>query len=200
MFAYLQVKNHLNYKPFRCPQCSYQSCEQSKARRHIEHVHSISGDSLISEVEENIKQRIMEMKAKCFPMLGHGEAYRNNLSGSNSNVNSPQQLMVENNSSPEDDSSMDMDAISNSGLDESLGANSTSYKCQMCKELIPMESMAQHVRMHVGKPYKCAICRMRFWTEEKLENHVRGFHPGRNVEEVCGLQVAAAAEAYCDEV
>lgn len=163
-------------------------------------------------------------------MLGHGEAYKNNLSGSNSNDGSPQQLLIDNSSpeGPDDDSSMDVDAISDSGLrnsdsglrnsdsvprnsDSGLrnsdsefgirdGANSTAYKCQMCKELIPLESVTHHVRMHVGKPYKCAVCRMRFWTEDKLENHVRGFHPGRNVEEVCGLQVAAAAEAYSDEV
>lgn len=42
--AFTDVKNHLNYKPYRCPYCKYQSCEQSKARRHVEHVHNVSGD------------------------------------------------------------------------------------------------------------------------------------------------------------
>lgn len=58
------VKNHLNYKPYRCPFCRYMSCEQSKARRHTEHVHSVSGDMVEIHAEEGIKERIAEMKVR----------------------------------------------------------------------------------------------------------------------------------------
>ncbi|KRX51166.1 Zinc finger protein 64 [Trichinella murrelli] len=67
----IHVKNHLNYKPYRCPYCRYMSCEQSKARRHVEHVHNISGDAIEVHAEDNIKEKITDMKARCFPNLGH---------------------------------------------------------------------------------------------------------------------------------
>lgn len=46
------------------------SCEQSKARRHVEHVHTVNGDAIEIHAEENIKEKISEMKTRCFPNLG----------------------------------------------------------------------------------------------------------------------------------
>ncbi|CDW56817.1 zinc finger protein [Trichuris trichiura] len=165
----IHVKNHLNYKPYRCPYCRYMSCEQSKARRHVEHVHNISGDAIEIHAEENIKEKITDMKARCFPNLGQvslGDFY------------TCDELTVQD--------LRPMLASSKRGLmDETLdhreahafGDGDSVYECRMCHDKMTLESVENHVRTHLGKMYRCPHCNSRFWTEEKVKFHIQTVHP-----------------------
>ncbi|KFD56123.1 hypothetical protein M513_02901 [Trichuris suis] len=165
----IHVKNHLNYKPYRCPYCRYMSCEQSKARRHVEHVHNISGDAIEIHAEENIKEKITDMKARCFPNLGQvslGDFY------------TCDELTVQ-----------DLRPMVTSGkrglIDETLdqreahafGDSDSIYECRMCHDKMTLESVENHVRTHLGKMYRCPHCNSRFWTEEKVKFHIQTVHP-----------------------
>ncbi|KRY01725.1 Zinc finger protein 26 [Trichinella pseudospiralis] len=164
----IHVKNHLNYKPYRCPYCRYMSCEQSKARRHVEHVHNISGDAIEVHAEDNIKEKITDMKARCFPNLGHvglGEVYSNcEDAGSTQTAGKHHHPALS----------------STSQTKSSLGSlvdTTLQFDCRLCHEKIPLESADHHARTHLGKPYKCAYCSSRFWSDEKVKFHIQTVHP-----------------------
>ncbi|VDP25594.1 unnamed protein product, partial [Soboliphyme baturini] len=151
----IHVKNHLNYKPYRCPYCHYMSCEQSKARRHVEHVHSVSGDSVEIRAEENIKEKIARMKSKCFPNA-------TSLALSDSCCSIDESVLG------------DIPSIGKASVvcqESSEGFK--VYECQICKERISSECIGSHVRTHLGKPY----CTSRFWTEDKVKYHTETVHP-----------------------
>uniref|UniRef100_A0A5S6QSD3 C2H2-type domain-containing protein n=1 Tax=Trichuris muris TaxID=70415 RepID=A0A5S6QSD3_TRIMR len=165
----IHVKNHLNYKPYRCPYCRYMSCEQSKARRHVEHVHNISGDAIEIHAEENIKEKITDMKARCFPNLGHVglcDFY-------NCDELTMQDLrpMVPPGKQGLVDEAVDLGEL------RSLGDGDSTYECRMCHDKIPLESVENHARTHLGKLYRCPHCNSRFWTEEKVKFHIQTVHP-----------------------
>ncbi len=149
------VKNHLNYKPYRCPFCKYMSCEQSKARRHVEHVHSVSGDTVEIHAQDNIKERILEMKARCFPSLVSDSAYV---------VDSPEGSvgLLE-----ESASLYNSDGFSSQFLSSDFPIRE-EYTCKICRELVGVDTLDSHVRSHLGKSFKCGYCTSRFWTEDRV--------------------------------
>uniref|UniRef100_A0A915KYM5 C2H2-type domain-containing protein n=1 Tax=Romanomermis culicivorax TaxID=13658 RepID=A0A915KYM5_ROMCU len=65
----MNVHGDMHLKPYRCPFCTYMSCEQSKARRHVENVHNLSGDKIHIFEENDIKDKLVVVKAQCFPSL-----------------------------------------------------------------------------------------------------------------------------------
>ncbi|OUC48392.1 zinc finger, C2H2 type [Trichinella nativa] len=169
----IHVKNHLNYKPYRCPYCRYMSCEQSKARRHVEHVHNISGDAIEVHAEDNIKEKITDMKARCFPNLGHvglGEVYSNcdDATAAGKHHHHHHHLLPTL-SSGQSNKPSSLGNLVDSALQQ--------FDCRICHEKIPFESTDHHARTHLGKPYKCAYCSSRFWSDEKVKFHIQTVHP-----------------------
>ncbi|KRY42051.1 Zinc finger protein 90 [Trichinella spiralis] len=169
----IHVKNHLNYKPYRCPYCRYMSCEQSKARRHVEHVHNISGDAIEVHAEDNIKEKITDMKARCFPNLGHvglGEVYSNcDDAAAAGKHHHHHHHLLPTLSSGQSNKPSSLGNLVDSALQQ--------FDCRICHEKIPFESTDHHARTHLGKPYKCAYCSSRFWSDEKVKFHIQTVHP-----------------------
>jgi hypothetical protein len=94
--------------------------------------------------EEGIKERIAEMKARCFPTLVG-----------------------------------DVDNTDDVGV-SMVVSDVSKHKCLMCQESVLPVSVDAHVRTHLGKAFRCDYCTSRFWTEEKVRQHIANVHPGQS--------------------
>lgn len=173
---------HLDYKPYNCHYCQYQSYIRGKVTRHIQQVHSGFAVKIIHKPLPGIKDQIQRMKLQCFPFL----------SGT---------LEV---------GGLTLEAMGAALTDTNDGGNIFRSRpsiivCKLCNNQVPTDrvSMSEHVQAHiVSKYYHCPVCTYQTTHDIRAKQHMQSAHPQNSQQKilVCpadGLQGLQALRLSC---
>jgi hypothetical protein len=114
---------------------------------------------VVISTEENIKERIMDMKARCFPTLAasRGGYHTSDIDSHGSNSNTPSKV-------PPLKQPVDLlkGVLARTSSPPTAPSADAFRQCQLCQQSVVTTALDEHVRaMHLNAEYTCDYCTQR---------------------------------------